>query len=137
MLAQLTPGPSEELRPVEPEVLLALGEHRDLGVVLEAQRVPPAGHAEPARDPGVVPQRLVVERGRGDGLLVPVGISRLAVDQPVAKPPRRRVTDEVELLADALPRWQRQAVGEEQAVALGGCEPVEREFSRWRARRFR
>src|SRR5207253_6177963 len=72
--AKLVPRPPAEDRAVEPDLLLLLPERRELGVVLEAQGVPPAGHGELPRDPRVVPERLVVERGGLDRALVAVAV---------------------------------------------------------------
>jgi hypothetical protein len=65
---ELVPGPAVLFGLAEPELLLRLGEGRDLGVMGEAQGVPPAGQPEPPGRPRVVAQGLVVQAGSRESL---------------------------------------------------------------------
>src|SRR5262249_42789882 len=88
-------------------------------MVAEAERLAAPLPRKLARDPGIVAQRLVDERSLFDRAAVTAGKSRLAVDEPVAQPPRRRARRRGEVAADAQPIFQRQLVRQLQAGARG------------------
>src|SRR5207244_3298927 len=123
--AKLVARPAVEHCAPQPRLLVVLGQRGDLGVVPEAEVVPPAGRVEPGGDPGVVAQRLVVEAGRRDRLPVAATVLRLTVDEPVADPPARRVVDQADVLPDSLPELVRQPLLEVECGPRRG-DPSER-----------
>src|SRR5436190_1065458 len=92
--------------------------------MLEAQCVSPARHRERSCDPGVVAQRLVVEPGALNGGAVALGVRPLAVEQPVAQPPRRRARHARELATEAKPVLERHALTRLQRGRRGACGPT-------------
>src|SRR5262245_9528060 len=87
----------------EPEILLRLGESRHLYVMLQAQRGAPARRREAAGHPGVVAERLVVQRSRFERRSVPLAKCLLPVHDPVAQPPRGGVGDRSQATSDPEP----------------------------------
>ena len=99
---------SSFLRTIEPRLLLAGGQRSDLGMVREAEAVPPAGHLEAPCNPRVVAKGLVAEAGDRDRFAVALAVAVLSKCGPVREPPRGRISDAADPLADRAPTIERE-----------------------------
>ena len=68
----------------QPNILVRMRKSGDLDMMLKAQRVSPARHAELAGYPGIVSKCLIIKHCFGDGHPVAVWVHLLAVDKPIA-----------------------------------------------------